>query len=221
MLGRQLLRAETFFHARRNLSIAVSPNLHFHNGFEPENIKKFSASFLLFENIVSENEEENFMNEIEPHLKRHVYEKDHWDDAIQGFRETERKFFNKENTTIIERIKHRSFPVEGKESKTLPYTHILDLADYGFIKPHVDSSRFCGSTVAVLSLLSPCVARFKLEKDPSQIVDALIQRRSLYVMKDFSRYDFTHEILSNDQSYFKGDCVKKGRRISVICRNES
>ena len=81
MLGRQLLRAEIFFCLRRNLNIAVSPNLHFHDGFEPENINKFSASFLLFENIVSENEEENFMNEMEPHLKRHVYEKDHWDDV--------------------------------------------------------------------------------------------------------------------------------------------
>jgi hypothetical protein len=29
----------------------------------------------------------------------------------------------------------------GKGSKTLPYTHILDLAEDGFIKPHVDSAR--------------------------------------------------------------------------------
>ena len=78
------------------------------------------------------------------------------DDAIQGFRETERKLFNKENSVIIERIKTKSFPKEGerpqffglpdklftgKESLTLPYTHILDLADFGFIKPHIDSSR--------------------------------------------------------------------------------
>ena len=70
------------------------------------------------------------------------------------------------------------FPKSGKESRTLPYAHVLDLADWGHIKPHIDSSRvsfhfmdilynynmllaaqFCGSTVAVLSLLSPCLAR--------------------------------------------------------------
>lgn len=196
-------------------------NLFFHPGFDPGNVDKFAKSFLLFENIVTENEEEIFMKEMEPHLKRHLYEKDHWDDAIQGFRETERKFFNKENSQIVERIKSKSFPSEGKDSKTLPYTHVLDLAETGFIKPHIDSSRFCGSTVAVLSLLSPCVARFKLDKDKGQVVDALVDRRSLYVMKDFSRYDFTHEILSNDESFFKENFVKKDRRISVICRNEA
>ena len=29
----------------------------------------------------------------------------------------------------------------GKESKILPYTHVLDLAGDGYIKPHVDSVR--------------------------------------------------------------------------------
>merc|ERR1719167_1622883 len=119
------------------------------------------------------------MKEMEPPLSRHVYEKDHWDDAIKGFRETERKFFNKENTEIVNRIKHVSFPTEGKGSKLLPYTHILDLADFGHIKPHIDSSRFCGSTVAVLSLLSDCVARFRLDQDKEQMVDVLIPQRSL------------------------------------------
>ena len=73
----------------------------------------------------------------------------------------------------------------GKDSFILPYTHVLDLADFGFIKPHIDSPRvgifyllsmlifaaqFCGSTVAVLSLLSPCVARFRLDKDRDQVI---------------------------------------------------
>ena len=72
------------------------------------------------------------MCEVEPHLKRHIYEKDHWDDvsfkfygicrrtntglyfqAIQGFRETERKHFSKANTEIVNRIKDTSFDKEG------------------------------------------------------------------------------------------------------------
>lgn len=40
-----------------------------------------------------------------------------------------------------------------------------DLQSDGHIKPHIDSSRFCGDTVAVLSLLSDSVARFRLDKD--------------------------------------------------------
>ena len=41
----------------------------------------------------------------------------------------------------MNRIKDVSFPREGHESRILPYTHVLDLADFGFIKPHIDSSR--------------------------------------------------------------------------------
>jgi hypothetical protein len=37
--------------------------------------------------------------------------------------------------------RHESMLCAGKGSKTLPYTHILDLAEDGFIKPHVDSAR--------------------------------------------------------------------------------
>merc|ERR1712098_74521 len=172
-------------------------------------------------NFITDQEEENFMSEIEPHLKRQIYEKDHWDDAIQGFRETERKNFNKNNSSVIERLRNKSFPSSGKESQILPYTHVLDLADFGFIKPHIDSSRFCGSTVAVLSLLSPCVARFRIDSDKSVMVDALLNPRSLYVMKGFSRYGCTHEILKNEESYFNGEFIEKHRRVSVICRNES
>jgi len=73
----------------------------------------------------------------------------------------------------------------------------------------------------VLSLLSACVARFRLDQDRSQVVDCLVDRRSLYVMKGFSRYKFTHEILPNEESFFNREFVKKDRRISVICRNEA
>jgi hypothetical protein len=39
----------------------------------------------------------------------------------------------------------------GKGSKTLPYTHILDLAEDGFIKPHVDSARVGGGLLNIFS----------------------------------------------------------------------
>ncbi|XP_023334732.1 alpha-ketoglutarate-dependent dioxygenase alkB homolog 7, mitochondrial [Eurytemora carolleeae] len=187
----------------------------------PDSLKQeFESSFLIYENFVSLTEEENLMAEFEPHLKRHLYEKDHWDNAISGFRETEKKLFDKRNSPIIQRIRDISFPSSGKESKILPYTHILDLAEDGFIKPHVDSIRFCGDRVAVVSLLSSSIGRFALEKDSSISVVVLIPRRSLYIMKGLSRYEFTHEILKNQESFLDGKFVEKSRRISIICRNE-
>jgi len=135
--------------------------------------------------------------------------------AIVGFRETERRHWNAANAKVVKRLQETSFDTE--RYKLLPYVHVLDLSAEGHIKPHVDSARFCGDVVAVLSLLSDCVARFVVEMDQSQKVDCLVPRRSLYVMRDSARYDFTHENLDNDVS---DQLVARGRRVSVVCRCE-
>jgi alkylated DNA repair protein alkB family protein 7 len=118
---------------------------------------------------------------------------------------------------VIDRVKAAGFT---PAHKLLPYVHVLDLAADGHIKPHIDSSRFCGDTVAVISLLSDSVARFVLDSDKTNVVDCLVRARSLYVMKNSARYDFTHEILIDKQSQFDGLRVPRKRRISVVCRCE-
>lgn len=59
------------------------------------------------------------------------------------------------------------------------------------------------------------------EKNKLFFCDLLLRRRSLYIMKGTARFDYTHEILKNQDSMFKGQKVDKDRRISVICRNEA
>ena len=51
-------------------------------------------------------------------------------------------------------------------------------------------------------------------------VKVLLKRHSLYIMSHSARYDFTHEILKNEESFFKKLKLEKDRRISIICRNE-
>lgn len=58
------------------------------------------------------------------------------------------------------------------------------------------------------------------EKNKLLYGDVLLKRRSLYIMTGVARYDFTHEVLKNEESFFKGQKVEKARRISVMCRNE-
>ena len=65
----------------RRLSDQKQNQFYFHPGFNPDNKQKFAESFLIFDNFVTDQEEKTFMKEMEPHLKRHVYEKDHWDDV--------------------------------------------------------------------------------------------------------------------------------------------
>ncbi|CAD5125190.1 DgyrCDS13432 [Dimorphilus gyrociliatus] len=135
---------------------------------------------LIFKDFITVEEEDNLLRELEVHLKRLRYEYDHWDDAIHGYRETERKSWKKENQTIVDRIRNVAFE---ENSKLLPLVHVLDLSKDGWIKPHVDSVKFCGDTIAGISLLSSAVMRLINEGDKTKFGDVLLERRSLYVMK--------------------------------------
>ncbi|KAJ8971174.1 hypothetical protein NQ317_013369 [Molorchus minor] len=46
----------------------------------------------------------------------------------------------------------------------LRFVHILDLDQKGYIKPHIDAVRFCGDTIAGLSLLTDSVMRLVHDK---------------------------------------------------------
>lgn len=220
-----------------------------------EDKKAFATDMVISENFIGPEEEESFLKEVEPYLKRLRYEFDHWDDvgyssnplsnqisnsttlfqAIHGFRETERKHWYPANKAVIEKIREIAFYGEIQ-----PYVHVLDLAKEGVIKPHVDSVRYCGSTIAGISLLSDCVMRMvRVDENTSPSTDdfrtvqsnsalkfkdysanVFLPRYSLYIMRDTARFNFTHEILENKLSVFQNQHVEKDRRISIICRNE-
>ena len=61
---------------------------------------ELESSFVVINDFINEAEESALIKEVEPHLKRLVYEKDHWDEAIVGFRETERKQWNQVNSVL-------------------------------------------------------------------------------------------------------------------------
>ncbi|KAG8174625.1 hypothetical protein JTE90_004421 [Oedothorax gibbosus] len=174
-------------------------------------------NFVLHENFVTENEEKNLLAEIDPIFKRRRYQFDHWDGAIQGYKETEKEIWNEENSQVIKRLRELAFPSETAPLRSI---HVLDLSKTGHIKPHIDSVKFCGSIIAGISLQSTSVMRLVMEKNTSIVVDTLLKRRSLYIMRGVVRYEFTHEILSCEASYFKSQHIPRERRVSVICRNE-
>lgn len=200
----------------------------------------FNRDMILIQNFISEHEEHQLQTEIEKTMKRMRYQYDHWDDAIHGYREREKDDWSKVNDEILQRIRTKAF-----KENILPQVHILDLAADGIIKPHVDSSRYCGSTIAGLSLFTDCIMRLRRidenkykqdkigestaqtmvpnaanEPEFNYFVDILLKRRSLYIMKDTARYNFTHEVLPT-KSIFCGNEIIKDRRVSIICRNQA
>ncbi|XP_012273262.1 alpha-ketoglutarate-dependent dioxygenase alkB homolog 7, mitochondrial [Orussus abietinus] len=168
--------------------------------------------------FISPEEEESLFQEVEPYMKRLRYEFDHWDDAIHGYRETERAKWNADNVKIIERVRKVAFPPNMPQ---LGLVHVLDLAADGQIKPHVDSTRFCGDIIAGISLLSDCVMRLTMVGHEEKCrEDFLLPRRSMYIMSGLARQKFNHEVLGPKDSMFDGKEVPRSRRISIICRSE-
>ncbi|XP_014230035.1 alpha-ketoglutarate-dependent dioxygenase alkB homolog 7, mitochondrial [Trichogramma pretiosum] len=180
--------------------------------------EKLHSNMLVYENFITEDEEKSLLDEVDPYMQRLRYEYDHWDNAIHGYRETEFPRWNPENTKVINRIREKAFPPEMQQ---LGLVHVLDLAEDGWIKPHVDSHRFCGEIIATISLLSDAIMRLTYVGHEKQYWDDIfVPRRSLYIMKGVARHKYNHEVLSKEDSIFNGKVVDKKRRISIICRSE-
>ena len=177
--------------------------------------KLIPGNLLVYDDFISEEEEAMLYEEVRPSLENRSYQHEHWDDAIHGYRESEKENWSKPCMMVFKRIKDASF---DSTQKLLPYVHVLDLDSKGFIKPHVDSVKFCGSTIAGLSLLSPSIMRFRHENFKRVKIDALLCRRSLYICRNAIRYEFTHEILSPEQSIWNGNKIERARRISLMLR---
>lgn len=85
-----LVAAAAFKTASRSASAssaaeASSSKFRFSAGFDSALAAKFSSSFLVHEDFVTAEEEAALMSEVEPHLGRLVYEKDHWDEVRNCF----------------------------------------------------------------------------------------------------------------------------------------
>lgn len=173
--------------------------------------------FSINESFVSEDEQQILLKEIEKHFKGLRYEYDHWDEAIHGYRETEKSRWSSETQTILQRVRQAAFKPGASQ---LPLVHVLDLAENGYIKPHVDSIKFCGPTIAGISLISPSIMKLVKENDHSQWVKVLLRPGSLYIMRDKLRFEYTHEILKDNESFINGEKIKRGRRVSVMFRDQ-
>lgn len=124
--------------------------------------------------------------------------------------------------------------------------HAIDLSEQGRLDAHVDSVKFSGDIVAGLSLLSdsimrlkPCSDEWKSESEEEGeegttaisedgYVDLYLPKQSLYVLSGMSRFCYTHELLPsgstfefvNTESQIEGINVDRGRRLSIIFRDE-
>jgi hypothetical protein len=141
----------------------------------------------IIRDFVSVDEEASLMDEIEPLWKRQGYQESHFDSVIHHYRETQKSHWKvPQNIVIMERMQQVIHDMMGSLSlptlKLLP-THVLDLAPQGSIDAHIDHVQASGRVVAVLSLLSACLVRFRPVNSPSESIDVTVPSRSVYVQK--------------------------------------
>ncbi|XP_058863992.1 alpha-ketoglutarate-dependent dioxygenase alkB homolog 7, mitochondrial-like isoform X2 [Acipenser ruthenus] len=111
-------------------------------GSGPAVLELVSGQVEVREEFISEEEERELLGELEPVLKRKRYEFDHWDNAIHGYRETERSHWSERNSETLQRVRDVAFPPGTPQ---LGPVHVLDVDKGGYIKPHVDSVKGCSS----------------------------------------------------------------------------
>ncbi|CAI8000411.1 Alpha-ketoglutarate-dependent dioxygenase alkB homolog 7, mitochondrial, partial [Geodia barretti] len=169
--------------------------------------------------FVTEDESESLLVEIRRTLRGKRYLYNHWDGAIEGYRETEKPVWGEANPPVIHRLKQVAEDAGGEDVRALDEVHVLDLANDGFIRPHIDSIKFCGDVIAGLSLVSECVMVFQHEDDSTKWIRALLPPLSIYIMRGRVRHNYTHAVpLTGEESGFKGQTVSREQRVSVISR---
>jgi alkylated DNA repair protein alkB homolog 7 len=159
------------------------------------------------------------------------YDDNHWDVAIQKFREVELFEEDDDLKAILQPIKelvecnHSSplLPSNQVFSGTWLPCHAIDLHESGALNAHVDSVRFSGNIIAGLSLSSESIMRLRPVPRESEgvsdsYIDLWLPKRSLYVLCGESRYHYTHELLSTG-SLFGGETIVRSQRLSVIFRD--
>ncbi|XP_049732531.1 alpha-ketoglutarate-dependent dioxygenase alkB homolog 7, mitochondrial [Elephas maximus indicus] len=198
------------------LALRTLPGQGWVRGSGPAVLSRLRDAAVVRPGFLSAAEEETLSRELEADLRRRRYEYDHWDAAIHGFRETEKSRWSEASQGILQRVREAAF---DPGQALLPRVHVLDLEPRGYIKPHVDSVKFCGATIAGLSLLSPSVMRLVHTQEPADWLELLLEPGSLYILRGSARYDFSHEILRDEDSFFGERRIPRARRISVICRS--
>lgn len=161
-----------------------------------------TSSVQVLPDVITPEEEARLVAELEENVRRRRYVANHWDSVIENYREVEKRgWLDPGNKALADRIKNLILHTLQRPM-TLPFlpVHVIDLANDGFIKPHVDSVKFSGDIVSGLSLCSPAIMQLKGDKDqgmdPLSIVRLLLRPRSLYILSGEARYKYAHEILA-------------------------
>ncbi|RQM25349.1 hypothetical protein B5M09_011997 [Aphanomyces astaci] len=97
----------------------------------------------VMQDVLTLDEERLLADEAAALLRRRRYEVNHWDQVIVNFKEMETVKWSQEAADILARV--RTLPILPQDLEYFPPVHVIDLAEAGYIKPHVDSIKCPGT----------------------------------------------------------------------------
>ncbi len=114
---------------------------------------------------------------------------------------------------IVDRIQHTLAETNTKFNQMI----INEYKPGQGIAAHTDSKMF-GPIIVSLSLGSDTVMRFVCKADKTDLV---LPRRSLLILQDEARYNYTHEIPKRASDLINGQRKPRGLRVSMTLRTYS
>lgn len=167
----------------------------------------------LIENFISDDLHKRFivqMNKGSPEINNGHYDGYEFEDS-QAFD----KVFYELTKDIFSKLKLLSFFSTEKKPLKLACTLIGYKKD-GFITQHVDSPLLSGGTVIVVSFNSPIVVNFYSQKKAEhQQHKIFIPPKSMYSISGEARYEWSHAILSDEDTY-NSEKFDRGTRYAVL-----
>ncbi|CAG8433552.1 6299_t:CDS:2 [Diversispora eburnea] len=105
--------------------------------------------------------------------KKVTYQDAHFDGVIHGYRECQSTHWDDDEKTN-EIFNKKIFSLFPENLRWLP-VHLLELANYGGIKAHIDNVEYSGNIVAGVCLMSSIVMRLRHKDNPQFYFDALLE----------------------------------------------
>lgn len=167
----------------------------------------------LIENFISDDLHKRFivqMNKGSPEVNNGHYDGYEFEDS-----EAFDKVFYELTKDIFSKLKSLSFFSTEKKPLKLACTLVGYKKD-GFITQHVDSPLLSGGTVIVISFNSPVVVNFYSQKKAEQQqYKIFIPPKSMYAISGEARYDWSHAILKDEDTY-NSEKFERGTRYAVL-----
>lgn len=110
---------------------------------------------------------------------------------------------------IVEKGYMRTLPDQVIVNEYLPGQGIAD---------HIDCEPCFEDTIISLSLGSPCIMEFKNKNDKKEKHEILLEPKSLVVITDEARYNWTHGIPSREKDKWLDKIIHRQTRISLTFR---